>query len=142
MHKKQRVAYSITIVLMFAFCAARAWADEMHFETSENAAKKSAKMVKAQMIIEIKKGIIDMGKEHGIVPQEKVKVGTGLLAELNRKYGLISIERLFSGTRKDTPSDIYVLRFPPKANMNEIISKYKEDGSVIYAEQNYGVSAK
>ena len=130
------------VILTLVFCAAHVWADEMHFETSENTAKKSAKMVKAEMIIEIKKGIIDMGSEHGIVPQEKVKVSAGLIAELNRKYGLVSVERLFSGTRKETPSDIYLFRFPPKANMNEIISKYKEDGSVIYAEQNYGVSAK
>lgn len=142
MYKKQRVAYSVIIILTLIFCAAHGWADELHFETSENTAKKSAKMVKAEMIIEIKNGIIDLGGEHGIVPQEKVRVGAGLLAELNKKYGLLSVERLFSGTRKETPSDIYVFRFPPKANMSEIISKYKEDGSVIYAEQNYGVSAK
>lgn len=142
MYKKQRVAYSVTIILVLVSCAAHLWADEMRFVTSEKVARKAAKMVKAEMIIEIKREVVDLGNELGIVPQEKVSVNSESLSELNKKYGLVSVERLFSGTRTDAPSDIYVFRFPLKVNINEVVSNYKREGSVVYAEANYSVSAQ
>jgi len=105
-------------------------------------ARKSAKLAKTEMIVEIKSGIIDLGNELGVVPQEKVLVNSESFSKLNKKYGLVSVEKLFSGTRKDVTSDIYVFRFIPKVNINEIVSNYKREDSVVYAEANYSVSAQ
>jgi len=107
----------------------------LELEVSDRA--KHDQQAKGELIIEIKKGVIELGKEKGIVPKEKVSVKSELMESFNRKCGLISIEKLFSGTRKDTPSDIYVFRFPTDINIQEIISIYKKDTNVIYAEPNY-----
>ena len=91
----------------------------------------------SEMIVEIKRGVLDMAEETGIVPREKIKINSESIKALDEKYGLTSVEKLFSGTRKDEPSDIYVFRFPGKININEVISEYKKDKSVFYAEPNY-----
>jgi hypothetical protein len=130
------------IILALVSCGVHARADELRFEASGSAAKKSARMVKAEMIIEIKRGVVDLGKEPGKVPQEKALINSESMRELNKKYGLVSVERLFSGTRKELPSDIYVFRFPADVDIDEAIADYKIEGDVVYAEANYSVSAQ
>ena len=128
------------ILLIFMLCCIKSGADELKYKVSTN--ESGGGTMKSEMIVEIKRGVIDLGEEKGIVTRDKVKVNSGGLKALDEKYGLVSVEKLFSGTRKDIPSDIYVFRFSPGTRISDVIESYKKDESVIYAEQNYSVSAK
>lgn len=104
--------------------------------------KNSGETVTGEFIIEVKKGVIDIGQEKGIIPAEKIFINSESLQKLNKKYNLISIEKLFSGTRKDTPSDIYVFKFPEHINVRKLMSVYKKNPNIFYLEPNYTVRTK
>ena len=127
--------------LIAACCVSTSGAVEMQVKVSDEARKKG-RIAPGEIIIEAGRGIVDLGKERGVVPREKVSIKSDSINKLNEKYGLVSIERLFSGTRKDEPSDIYVFRFSKDANIDNIVSAYGEDENVIYAEPNYTVRAE
>ena len=122
------------VLLIFMLCGINSKADNLEYKVATN---DRGSMARSEMIIEIKRGVLDMAEETGIVPREKIKINSESIKALDEKYGLTSVEKLFSGTRKDEPSDIYVFRFSGKVNINDIISEYKKDKSVFYAEPNY-----
>lgn len=97
--------------------------------------------VPGEMIVEIKKDVIDLGKGLGRVPAQKVTINSEPIEAVSKKYKLISVERLFSGTRKDIPSEIYIFRFSPGINIDEVVQDCKKDPNVIYAEPNYAMHA-
>lgn len=104
--------------------------------------KNSGKTIAGEFIIEVKKGVINLGQEKGIIPAEKISINSESLQKLNQEYNLIRIEKLFSGTRKDIPSDIYVFKFPENTNVNKLMSVYEKDPNVLYLETNYTVRTK
>ena len=122
------------VLLIFMLCGINSKADNLEYKVSTN---DRGNMVRSEMIVEIKRGVLDMAEETGIVPREKIKINSESIKALDEKHGLTSVEKLFSGTRKDEPSDIYVFRFSGKVNINEVTSEYKKDKSVFYAEPNY-----
>lgn len=128
----------IILVSMFYSVGSNAEEGELKFSVSKTAGH----VAPGELIVEIKKGVVDMGKEGGVVPVKDVIVNSESLTALNKKYSLVSIERLFSGTRKEIPSDIYVLRFSNKGKIDTIVSDYKKEESILYAEPNYAASAK
>ena len=127
----------LTIFLIIASCITNNGAKAVELDVSTRA--KGGHVVPGEIIIEVKRGIIDMGSEKGIAPEEKVSIKSESIDALNRKYNLVSVERLFSGTRKDEPSDIYVFRFSKDVNIDKLVSAYEKDSSVLYAEPNYTV---
>lgn len=127
----------IIFTLLILSCTVSAVGEELKIGTVSK--KESAETVPGEILIEIEKGIIDLRGEKGRVSSDRAGVNSKPLAALNKRYDLKSIEKLFSGTRSDRPSDIYVFRFSPKVNVNKLISDYKKDGNVIYAEPNYAV---
>ena len=92
--------------------------------------------VPSDIIIEIKRDIVDMGEEKGVVSLEKVNINSESMKMLNKKYGLVSIRKLYPGMHKDAPSDIYVFKFPPGTKMREVIAAYKKDVNAVYVESN------
>jgi hypothetical protein len=136
-----RILFFVTFIIFISvLCSVGSNAEEGEIKFSVN--KTAGHAVQGELIVEIKKGVVDLGKESGVVPVKDVIVNSGSLTALNKKYNLVSVERLFSGTRKDGPSDIYVFRFSNAVNINTIISDYKKEENVLYAEPNYVASVK
>ena len=68
--------------------------------------------------------------------------GTGkLIAEsvikLNKKHGLVSMNRLLKERSTGALSNIYVLRFSNKIDIMRFINEYSDNPFVVYAEPNY-----
>lgn len=128
----------LAIFLMILSCTANA-SLELKVVNRSAEQQTAAESRAGELIVEVRRGVIDLEEEKGIILKDKVNIKSSSLKSLNEKNGLISIEKLFSGTRQDTPSDIYVFRFSPQANLNELVSAYRKDSNVIYTEPNYMV---
>ncbi len=92
--------------------------------------------------------VVNLVQEDGII-----KTGLPSIDAINTRYQLKEMERLFpimaerkaasvktpSGRVIEVPNlvNIYHLKFDPTSNMQEIISAYRNDPHVLYAEPNY-----
>lgn len=126
----------VLLILLGAITIRVSYAEEVQLSVGS---QQNRQEVSGEIIIEIKNDIIDLGNGKGKVPAKEIIIRSKTIASVSKRHKLISIERLFSGTRKSAPTEIYVFRFPPEVNINEIVSAYQKDANVIYAEPNYTV---
>lgn len=114
-----------------------------------------------EIIIKVKPGIITMPEGTYKAPIEEIEIKEEGLKSINKKFNLISIEKMFARKKpkeevaKDYPErearapedveepdleNIFLLRFPEHIDPNTIISEYEKIEDVIYAEENMPVS--
>ena len=59
------------------------------------------------------------------------------ILELNEKYEVVSIERVFKTKPVRDLSNIYILEFAEDIDIMGLVQAYEEDPNVVYAEPNY-----
>lgn len=111
----------------------------------------------AEIILKVKPDVIIMPEGTYKVSLSEVYIDSEELKELNRKFHLISIEKMFA--RKKTEEEVlkefperearapeeaeepdlentFLLRFPELINITVLIEEYEKIEEVIYAEEN------
>lgn len=59
------------------------------------------------------------------------------ILELNERYQVVSIERVFKTKPVGDLSNIYKIEFSGDIDIMEVVQVYTEDPNVVYAEPNY-----
>ncbi|MBU4343321.1 MAG: hypothetical protein KKG01_02540 [Candidatus Omnitrophica bacterium] len=68
---------------------------------------------------------------------EEEKLIAESILELNEKYEVVSIERVFKTKPVRDLSNIYILEFAEDIDIMGLVQAYEEDPNVVYAEPNY-----
>ncbi len=87
----------------------------------------STTYVTGEIIVKFKPEVFD---EEGELTAESI-------LELNEKYEVVSMERVFKTKSVRDLSNIYMLEFSGDIDMMELVQVYEEDPNVVYAEPNY-----
>lgn len=125
----------------------------------EKNAKVEARFV--EMIIKVAPDVIIMPEGIYKAPLDEIEIKSDEIKELNRKYNLMSIEKMFAKKApkeelaKEFPErqarapedaeepdleNIFLLKFPEHTDTQELIDEYKTIEGVIYIEENKTVS--
>lgn len=110
-----------------------------------------------EIIIKVKPDVIIMPEGSYKAPIDEIEIKSEGLRELNKKFNLITIERMFHRKKskeeiaKEYPEreerapevteevdleNVFLLKFPEHIDPDEIISEYEKLEEVIYAEEN------
>ncbi len=110
-----------------------------------------------EIILKVEDGVILMPEGTYKMPVENVDIRSEELVELNRKYNLETIEKMYAnkksaeevarefperevrapeGVENTDLGNTYLLKFPEHIDVREIVKDYKEVEGVIYAEEN------
>ena len=111
----------------------------------------------AEIIIKVAPGTITMPEGHYRSPLSEIDISSDALMEINKKFNLISIERMFAkkapedkateeysgeepvGSGEEEQADlenIYLLKFPDNIDPYIIIKELEIIKDVVYAEKN------
>ncbi|MDP3789855.1 MAG: hypothetical protein Q8R48_05585 [Candidatus Omnitrophota bacterium] len=114
-----------------------------------------------EMIIRINPDVIIMPEGTYKAPLGEIEIKSSEIKDLNRKYNLISIERMYAKKKsaeevaKEFPErearapegaeapdleNTFLLKFPEHTDIRELINEYKATEGVIYIEENRTVS--
>lgn len=129
--------YGVLILLVMVLLTA------VGMDTPQEGAKEE-RAVKArftEIIIKVRPGVIVMPEGIQAPPLSEVEIGSEAIKELNSKFNLLSIERLFLRKREGQEAyldleDVFLFKFPDLINPDEIIDEYQKLDEVIYAEKN------
>lgn len=99
-----------------------------------------------ELIIKVRPETIVMPEGYYKTDINDIVINSENLKELNKRFNLISIERMFAKKIEKGDSekeyaenemeDIYLLRFPEHTDMKGLIEGYGSADEVIYAEEN------
>jgi len=111
----------------------------------------------AEIILKVEDGVILMPEGTYKMPVENVDIRSQELVELNRKFNLVTIEKMYAKKKlseevarefperearapewvENTDLDnTYLLKFPEHIDVRGIVKEYQEIEGVIYAEEN------
>ncbi len=95
-----------------------------------------------EVIIKVDDGVITMPEGVYKAPIGDIEIGSAGLKELNKKFNLVSIEKMYAGkTKGDTGGssgleNTYLLKFPEHIDTGLLVAEYEGVDGVIYAEEN------
>ena len=112
------------------------------------------------VIIKVKPDMIIMPEGAYNAPLDEIEIDSDDITELNKKYNLMSIEKMFTKKPKEevakefperaarAPEDAeapdlentFLLKFPEHTDIQAVIDEYKAVDGVIYIEENKEVS--
>ena len=96
-----------------------------------------------EVIIKVEPGIIIMPEGAYKAPLGEIKIESDGIEELNTKYNLMSIEKMFAKKKLEEAPDLentFLLKFPEHTDLKVLMDEYKEVEGVIYIEENKEVS--
>lgn len=106
--------------------------------------KKTPQFKPGEIIIKFKSDILEIPAGKRIATESQIQITANSIRALNKKFGLLSVERIFKKEDKrrlelklKDLSNTYLFRFPIDADVEAIVKEYKKDPNVEYAEPNY-----
>jgi len=114
-------------------------------EEDEKALKKPVPQFEpGQMIIKFKPEVLEMPFGKRIASAEEVQINVEAIKNLNKKFGLLNVERIYKKEdkqklefKKQNLAHTYLFKFPKDRDAETIVKEYKSDPHVEYAEPNY-----
>ncbi len=99
----------------------------------------------AEIIIKVEPEVIVMPEGSRRAPLSEIEIKSKALKELNRKFNLEAIERLYAKRELEEAEEpdleeVYLLRFPELNDVDAMIREYQKLEGVIYAEENMVLS--
>ena len=136
---KQQLAYSIFIILIstsFISCTA-----EVTINSSEpvNNLNKKIDFVSGEFFVKFTSDTnLDISKSK----EGLIKTGISSIDNLNEKYLVTSVEKMFKSSKENTHENPYIYNIykfivPKSSDILSIVKDYSSDLSVIYSEPNY-----
>ncbi|MBU0599507.1 S8 family serine peptidase [bacterium] len=134
-------------ILILIFCLAFLFQNKLgEGGDIDTSSKKGLNYVEGEVIIKIKTKLKSQISINLV--KETMICGISSLSNLNKKFKVYSMEKVFTDTpsvkiskaeeeRLPDLSTIYLLKFPEEINVFEVIKTYQEDIHVEYAEPNY-----
>ncbi len=114
-----------------------------------------------EVIIKVKPDVIIMPEGVYNAPLDEIEIESDEIKELNKKYNLMSIEKMFAkkkpkeevakefperearapeGAEEPDLENIFLLKFPDHTDLRALMDEYKAVDGVIYIEENKEVS--
>ncbi|MCM8792760.1 MAG: hypothetical protein NC826_06470 [Candidatus Omnitrophica bacterium] len=113
-------------------------------ENQRLTSKKTPQFKPGEIIIKFNSDIVGVPAGKRIAKANEIKINVNSIQALNKKFGLLSAERIFKEDEKrrleyklGDLTNVYLFKFPIDADVEVIVKEYRKDPNVEYVEPNY-----